>query len=933
MKKITFALLFWLAASFSFVALADLPKDGYFHLKVVHIGNDVDTTLYLSIDPSNPDSLMLLDSAAMIQQLDYSLWSFTVKVSAAGQNAYDIVNKKGLRFAFDEPTIPIKGTDPNDASEAVAMLQPEGALDLWNDISVLLSPDTFSLQSYVGGSTYQLSLYGEDSITIASTAGNKVSKYLFFVTEKPQPRWLAASELNDKLGDGFKLFYYYQDNELTSGLLPQPANGMKFIADTTNTSFSSDSIFYLQLSDTVPNKYLFVDTASYLMDTTKLLYGSKMLLTYDTLPSSFAVNNQPALFSFRIDPGSFKDSVAVFVHGTYGRDTLLQQWDPILVSTPPVSAMTGLIPIQVDAFGGYYYLVTDTLDADPKTRIAFKEIAYPTKLRRGKIYSVKVLNVGVNQNKYMVSTWNGALGYSTVVYDRLPYTQFVYQGNELVNRDAAGVHTKHLYKISEFEDIYTNVSRDTFEIKEMEQADMHSHVLSFAEFSGSLLKENYMIDIMTGGFAGKVVGMSTDSVVGILEDDIRYFKLSPADDSLRVYGGALHYVTPDKKDSVSAQIRQPYYLKSIDRQEYIHVDSLTNQLKVTTTDSTAFYLRKTSQPREYILIHQTSAAQLIVDDTLKVQVNSQSGSLELVDVKLIDNQFRIRPESDIATYLKGARGYYEFTSYLGQRMTKNAAGYAVYRNEGDSVLRSAIYGGDDFKLYIEPALSTGLYASKPSYYIIKDAELGDAGEITGSFLHVLDSGKALNPIPFQVEIGGLYYNRLNFVEGKRVSGDSILVNYDSATPVKADSIGYKGKNERGIKEYRFFLRETDVKDEYMLVSEFGFDGQGNEDGYLSVLNDVLFISPRSSAYTVRVTSTDPPTSNDEVIIDHAIKVISEKGAVTILNAAGKQITVMSILGQMIKRQMVSSDQERIELPQGIVIVNVAGEKAIKAVVK
>lgn len=920
MKKITLGLLFWLTATFSFVALADLPKDGYFHLKVVRIGNDVDTTLYLSVDPSNPDSLMLLDSTAMLQQLDYSLWSFTVKVSALGQNAYEIVNKKGLMFAFDEPQAPLKGNDPNAAKEMVAMLQPEGALALWNDIEA--QPDTFSLQSYIGGSKYQLSLQGKDSVTIAGTTGNKESKYIFFTTEKPQPRWMTADELNARLGDGFKLFFYHQTKEVTAFLTPS-INGMKFIADTTGTLLNNDSIFYLQLFDTIPSKYLYVDTVSYLTDTTKLLYGRKMQLTYDTLPASFATYNMPGLFSFKTDPGSFKDSVAVFVRGSYGRDTIAQQWD----NKPGVIPY----PVQIDLFASKYYVVTDTLVADTKTRIAFKEVAYPTKLRRGKIYSVKVLNAA-NLNKYLVSSLNGSAAYASTVYNTLPYTQFIYQGNELVNRDAATLHTKHLYKISEVNDIYTNVARDTFEIKEMESAEKHSHTLSFAEISGSLLKENYMIDIMTGGFAGKVVGMSADSVVGILEDDIRYFKLSPATSAIQAYGGANHYIAPDKSDSILEQKRQPYYLKALDRKEYIHVDPLTDRLIMTTTDSTAFYLRKTPQPREYLLIYGKSTTQLIASDTLKVQVNSQSGSLELVDIKLIDNHFRIRPESDIATYLKNAKGYYEFTSYLGQRMTKNAAGYAVYRNEGELITKST-YGNDDFKLYVEPALTTGLYANKPSYYIVKGAKRSDdSKEIAGDFLHVLDSGKVLDPTPYQVEIGGQYYNRLNFVNGKRFSGDSILINYDSTMHTKADSVGYKGKNERGIKEYRFFLRETDQQDEYLLVSEFGFDGLGNEDGYLSVLNDVLFISPRSSAYTVRVTETDPPVSN-EIITDTEIKVVSEKGAVTILNAAGKQISVTNIVGKMIRQQAVTSDLERIELPKGVVIVNVIGEKAIKAIVK
>lgn len=934
MKKTTLGILIWLIAGFSFTALADLPKNGYFHLKVVRIGQQVDTA-YLAISPDNPDSLVLLKSGELmtdLDNLDYSLWSFTVKVSAVGQNAYEIANKRGLKFALDEPTTPIKGDDPGASNEALAMLQPEGALELWNDISI--AKDTFSLQSYLGGAKYQLSLLGNDSITIASTSGNKESRYLFFTTEKPKERWMTAGELNAKLGDGFKLFFYYQNAEVTSGLKPA-INGMKFIADTTNTFLNNDSIFFLQSAyDISPKKkFLYVDTSSYLVDTTKLIYGRKMCLIYDTLPSSFSSYSKPGFFSFKLDPGS-KDSVAVFVHGSYGRDTIANIWKNQPVPNP-VPAIKNLIPLQLDLSGTTYNLVTDTIEADFKTRIAFKEIAYPTKLRRGKVYAVKVLNHNVNQNHYWVSSLKGGLEYWTEVNDRLPRTQFIYEGYQLVNRDSKNLTTHHLYKISETADIYVNALQDTFEINEMVDVNKHSYSLSFAEIKGSLLKENYLIDIMSGGFAGKVIGMRSDSVVSILDDELKYFSISPAHE-VRSYGAADRYVNPNGLDSISEQKRQSYFLKSIEKDEYIWVDTLTNRLIMTTKDSTAFYMRNTPNGgREYILIPGNKLASTnITDDTLKVQVNSQSGSLELVDIKVNDNYFRVRPESDIATYKKDAKGYYEFASYLEQRLTKNASDYAVYRNEGDPILKSSgQYVDDDFKLYLEPALTTGIYANKPSYYIVKDADLGaDEKEIAGYFLHVLDSGKVTDPTPYQVEIGGLYYNRLNFVKGKRFSGDSILVNYESASQTKADSIGYKGKNEWGIKEYRFFLRETDVLNEYMLVAELGFDGQGNEDGYLSVLNDVLFISPRSSAYTVRVTKTDPPVSNDN-IVDNEIKVISEKGAITLLNAAGKSVSIVNILGNQLKSMYVSSDQERIELPQGIVIVNVAGERAIKALVK
>lgn len=935
MKKTTLGFLLWLVAGFFMVAFASLPVDGYFHLKVVRIGQQVDTA-YLAVYPDKPDSLVLLENnelLAKVDNLEHSLWSFTVKEAATGQNAYEIVNKQGAKFAFNEPSGPIEGNDPADANEAVALLRTDGALNLWNDI--LVTADTFSLQSYIDGVKYQLSLLGKDRITIAGTAGNKNSEYLFFTIEKPKERWMTADELNAKSGDGFKLFFYYQGSELTSELAPAFLNGMKLIADTTHTFFNNDSIFFLQLADDPASekKCLFVDTTSYLTDTTQLINGGKLNLIYGKKPTTFSAYSKPGIFSFRTDPGSFKDSVAIFVHGSYGWNGTAKKWD-YKPAPSPVPVIKDLIPVQLNLSGNIYYLVTsDAKTADSRTHITFNEFAFPSKLKKGSIYSVKVVNKGVNNGKYWVASWRGERDYASAVYDDLPYTQFIYEDNMLVSRDAKTLTTLPLFKISETDDIYTNSNRDTFEIKEMKKADKHSHTLSFNYLTDAQLKEVFMIDIESGGFAGKVIGVSTDSVVSISDNDLKYFKVVPAYD-IHNYGGASHYVTEDGQDSICEQKRQSYYFKSIEKDEYIYVDTVTSRLMLTTKNRTPFYMRKTPVQQEYILIYENSVAQLINQDSLKVQVNSQSGSLELVDMKVTDNYFRVYSDADIAVYKKDAEGYYEFTSYSGLKLTKNAANYAVFRNEGDPVLKSGIYGENDFKLYVEPALTTGAYKRKPSYYIVKDAETGaDKREISGYFLHVLDSGKVADPTPYQVEIGGVYFNRLSFVKGKRFSGDSILVNYELPSQTLADSIGYKGKNEKGIKEYRFFLRETDVKDEYLLVSEFGFDGQGNEDGYLSSLNDVLFISPRSSASTIRVTQTDPPLSNDDITVDNEIRVVSEKGAVTILNAAGKEISIMNILGKMIKKHTVSSDQERIELPQGIVIINVAGERAIKSIVK
>jgi hypothetical protein len=71
----------------------------------------------------------------------------------------------------------------------------------------------------------------------------------------------------------------------------------------------------------------------------------------------------------------------------------------------------------------------------------------------------------------------------------------------------------------------------------------------------------------------------------------------------------------------------------------------------------------------------------------------------------------------------------------------------------------------------------------------------------------------------------------------------------------------------------------------------------------------------------------------ESVVTTGVKVISEAGAVTILNAAGKTIAISNILGQNVAGAVIASDNVTIPLPKGIVIVAIKGEPAVKAIVK
>ena len=75
------------------------------------------------------------------------------------------------------------------------------------------------------------------------------------------------------------------------------------------------------------------------------------------------------------------------------------------------------------------------------------------------------------------------------------------------------------------------------------------------------------------------------------------------------------------------------------------------------------------------------------------------------------------------------------------------------------------------------------------------------------------------------------------------------------------------------------------------------------------------------------------TGNDNINTASKVSVIAENGAVRVLNAAGKTVAVSNVLGQTVASVVVASDDAKIDVPAGVVIVAVEGETAVKAIVK
>jgi hypothetical protein len=118
-----------------------------------------------------------------------------------------------------------------------------------------------------------------------------------------------------------------------------------------------------------------------------------------------------------------------------------------------------------------------------------------------------------------------------------------------------------------------------------------------------------------------------------------------------------------------------------------------------------------------------------------------------------------------------------------------------------------------------------------------------------------------------------------------------------------------------------------------------------EGGWLKIQNNVPVISRAIDGATYldamgesavfNVIPGDGPKSaqaNEEVEVAK-VTVVGDAGSVTILGAAGKKVVLTNLLGQTITNTVLTSDNATVPAPSGIVIVSVAGEKAVQALVK
>ena len=138
----------------------------------------------------------------------------------------------------------------------------------------------------------------------------------------------------------------------------------------------------------------------------------------------------------------------------------------------------------------------------------------------------------------------------------------------------------------------------------------------------------------------------------------------------------------------------------------------------------------------------------------------------------------------------------------------------------------------------------------------------------------------------------------------------------------------------GLNRFKWQIIETEDGDSYYIRQSGAIKNGANwETRYLTSTNEVLTWSTKDKAQKFYVVNVEGPVAN-ETIADEAegVEVIAGNGAVTIQGAAGKNVVIANILGKVVASTTLTSDNQTINVPAGIVVVTVDGE-AVKAIVK
>ena len=320
---------------------------------------------------------------------------------------------------------------------------------------------------------------------------------------------------------------------------------------------------------------------------------------------------------------------------------------------------------------------------------------------------------------------------------------------------------------------------------------------------------------------------------------------------------------------------------------------------------------------------RTASQALLLDGYNAYKTNQEAYTInELKDNAFLAQDIEITSKAnDVKTYLiaeapaislPANEGHYSFVSETGNYITKdeNRDGLAV-KEEAEPVY-----------LYV-----TDKKAVVPSFYVTMGK-----GEAEGERMFLFCPEDSVD---YYVATGS-YDKKYQWDENitKAIfksakideSRDTLTTSIKGASTLVAQEANNTEAVEGGLEHFKMQIVEAQDADDMYVVRQVGGD-------WLYAVNGKLAWTPtKNSAMKFNITGAEAPTANEGVSATE-VKVVAYDGAINIKNAAGKNVVISTILGQIVANEVLTSDNATISVPAGIAIVSIDGEEAVKVSVK
>ena len=714
-------------------------------------------------------------------------------------------------------------------------------------------------------------------------------------------------------------------------LIPVPSSATKFrfqvVGKEKTDKGTRKSPLYITIDTVMVGTAASVKAASFQLDTT--IVAGEVGSAYKG-----ATNEGLQTFTLTMDLGNDSivmktDSIVRF--GTDGKYEVAY----------PGSVSTAEYVVGYKSFDGDAKLVVDSIQINAPLITISK--GTPVKLAGGTgVYSLQLKANGANNvagthpnNKFLTGGTSGTVGYADAASVYVPSTQFYVVENEdgsysaqarditsatvpsgvsagangetmAIVAPATAFTNQPLYAVDAAKSIYTTAGGDTLVFKKLD-VDMANKHIGYKYYTREEMGYGAIKFNLASKAADDIYLTLADTVItgakGI-DKAIELRLIEGAD--LGATGDTIYYGARALGDTL---MRVAYAMEKAYKAEGAQFAYEGTMVKLAdasngglAANQKRFFFAENPAGESYKVI----AAVEPVANANMVTMNISSLAVTYDEpTAAVETYFNIEG-AEAPVYAKVDRGHYNIIN--GSEMLTATDGVAKLLRVGDELKAAA--ADSDFSLYVDSAyVNRGEENTEYGYYIYKGAEMKN-DTIVGNALSALGE----------------------FVAGDAV-GDSAIFR---AVTVVVDTLYYDGNVDDDGNAIQSKVRDasnTSVVG-FKVVEEGGYEIVALNTGKsLAVVNGTVIFSDNVAPQVFTMAASEAPTANEATPSVTEVKVIATDGGVQIIGAAGKKVVITNILGQTVANTVLTSSDATIAAPQGVVVVAVEGEEAVKAIVK